>query len=81
LTDTDLRGTFPIRLRALGGTRYNGGMTNIDRSIERHVKAAWQLLLDLPDGEREHTVEWLLAFYDWSELESVVARRRVAVGG
>lgn len=55
-------------------------MTNIDRSIERHVKAAWQLLLDLPDGEREHTVEWLLAFYNWSELESVVARRRVAVG-
>lgn len=54
-------------------------MSNIDSAIERHVRAAWRLLIDLPDDERERTVQWLLDFYDWSELERVVARRREAL--
>ena len=38
--------------------------------VTERVRPAWQLLLNLPDGEREHATEHLAQRYTWYEVEA-----------
>jgi hypothetical protein len=50
-------------------------------SVTEHVREAWRLLLQLPDGEREQVTEHLAGRYAWSEVEAgATAMRRASVG-
>ena len=40
-----------------------------DLSVTEHVREAWRLLINLPDGERERVTEHLAGRYAWSEVE------------
>ena len=51
------------------------GMTVTD-----HVHEAWQLLINLPDGERERITEHLAERYAWSDVEAgTTAMRRATL--
>lgn len=54
-----------------------------DLSVTEHVREAWRLLLQLPDGERERVTEDLAGRYAWSEVEAgaSVMRRALNVHG
>jgi hypothetical protein len=50
-------------------------------SVTEHVREAWRLLLQLPDGEREQVTEHLAGRYAWSEVEAgATAMRHASVG-
>jgi hypothetical protein len=49
-------------------------------SLTEHVHEAWQLLLRLPDGERELVTEYLAERYDWSQVEvAAIAMRHASL--
>lgn len=49
-------------------------------SVTEHVREAWRLLLQLPDGERERVTEHLAGRYAWSEVEAgATAMRRASL--
>jgi hypothetical protein len=51
-------------------------------SVTEHVREAWRLLLQLPDGEREQVTEHLAGRYAWSEVEAdATEMRRASVVG
>jgi hypothetical protein len=39
-------------------------------SVTEHVREAWRLLLNLPDGERERITAHLAERYAWSDVEA-----------
>jgi hypothetical protein len=50
-----------------------------DMTVTEHVREAWRLLLQLPDGERERVTEDLAGRYAWSEVEAdATAMRRTS---
>jgi hypothetical protein len=51
-----------------------------EMSVTGHVREAWRLLLQLPDGERERVTEHLGARCAWSEVEAdATAMRRASI--
>jgi hypothetical protein len=49
-------------------------------SVTDHVREAWRLLLQLPDGERERVTEDLAGRFAWSEVEAgATAMRRASL--
>lgn len=54
-----------------------------DMTVTEHVREAWRLLLQLPDGERERVTEHLALRYAWSEVEAgaTAMRRAPLVAG
>lgn len=47
-------------------------------SITEHVREAWRLLINLPDGERERVTEQLAERYAWSGVEADTIAMRQA---
>jgi hypothetical protein len=47
-------------------------------SVTEHVHEAWQLLINLPDGERERVTEQLAERYAWSGVEADTTAMRKA---
>ena len=51
-----------------------------DMSVTDHVREAWRLLLQLPDGERERVTGFLSQRYAWSQVEAgTTAMRRASL--
>ena len=50
-----------------------------DMSVTEHVREAWRLLLQLPDGERERVTADLAGRFAWSEVEAGASARRRAL--
>ena len=47
-------------------------------NVTEHVREAWRLLLNLPDGEREPVTKDLAVRYAWSEVEAQTMAMRHA---
>jgi O-succinylbenzoate synthase len=49
-------------------------------NVTEHVREAWRLLLNLPDGERERVTQDLSVRFAWSEVEAeTTAMRRASL--
>jgi len=49
-----------------------------DLSVTEHVREAWRLLINLPDGERERVTEHLAGRCAWSEVQAGATAMRDA---